>query len=189
VSGRRWLPAILAVVAVSPACVSSSSTEPDCSRTDDSIFILAAQAVPTAVKLPCLGTLPAGWRFAGSLIKTDLVRLWLNSDIAGIHAVEVDLIARCDTSEAFEVPPSPDEIGSTVYEEPATPPPHFSGRRYVVFSGGCIRTTYRFSAGPSSLAIQADSAIGLIPRSLVVRHVDDEFELPLCGAGAPPCTS
>jgi hypothetical protein len=180
---------LLAVLTLAPACGSDAATEPSCRATDRSIFVLAAQAVPSAIKLPCIGTLPPGWRFAGSLVKTDLVRLWLDSDIAGIHAVEVDLLAGCDTSEAFEVPPSADEIGTRVSEEPATPPPHFSGRRFVVFAGGCIRTTYRFLAGPSSLAIQADSAIGLIPRSLVVERVNEEFGLPLCGAGAPPCIS
>jgi hypothetical protein len=173
-----------------PGCASSQSALPECTATDEPILILTAQAVPSATRLPCISTLPAGWGFGGWLIRSDLARFWLDSDVAGYHAVEMDLTADCDTSEAVEVPPSPDEAGTRVFEEPASLPPRFSGRRYVVFPGGCLTTVYRFAPNaPATLALEADAAVGLLARSVIVREVRDEFGLSLCGAGAPPCIS
>ena len=171
-----------------PACASSTSAFPACNRIDEGIFVLAAQAVPSATQLACINSLPAGWTFGGSLIRSGLVRFWLDSDVAGIHAVEIDLTAQCDTSEATEVPPSADEVGTRVYQAPTSLPPRFAGTRYVVFQGGCVSSVYRFAPGaPATMALEADAAVSLLPRRVIVAMVTDELDESLCGAGAPPC--
>lgn len=179
---------VLLGAALAPACASSQSALPACNRTDGGIFVLAAQAVPSATKLPCINGLAAGWMFGGSLIRSGLARFWLDSDVAGIHAVEVDLTARCDTSGAFEVPASADEVGTHVFQAPVSLPPHFGGARYIVFPGGCLSSTYRFARGaPATLALEADAAVSLLARELIVSRVADELDESLCGADAPPC--
>jgi len=175
---------LLCVVALAPACSSSASMLPPCNRPDDRTLILIAQAVPTATRLPCITAIPAGWTFGGALVESDLARMWLDSDLGGIHAVQIDLVARCDTSDAVEVPPGPDEGGTRVFQLPVTLPPGFVGSRFVTFPGGCVRTEYRFAAdAPASLTVEADAAVGLIARSAVAVEVEDAFGLPLCGAG------
>jgi hypothetical protein len=186
---RRAVTAVVVLGAVlGPACASSQSALPACNRTDEQIFVLAAQAVPSATRLPCLTGLPAGWMFGGSLIRSGLVRFWLDSNVAGIHAVEVDLTAGCDTSGATEVPVSEDEVGTRVFQAPTSLPPHFGGTRYIVFPGGCLSSTYRFAPGaPATMALEADAVVSMLARRLIVTRVADELDETLCGAGAPPC--
>jgi hypothetical protein len=186
---RRAVAIVVVLGAVlGPACASSQSALPACNRADEGIFVLAAQAVPSATRLPCITGLPAGWLFGGSLIRSGLVRFWLDSNVAGIHAVEVDLTARCDTSNATEVPPSEDEAGARVFQAPTSLPPHFGGTRYIVFSGGCLASTYRFATGaPATMALEADAVVSLLARRVVVARVADELDETLCGAGAPAC--
>jgi hypothetical protein len=188
VSRRAVAVVALLGVALLPACATSQSALPACNHPDDGIFVLAAQAVPSATRLPCINGLPAGWMFGGSLIESGLARFWLDSDVAGIHSVEVDLTARCDTSGAVEVPASADEAGTQVFQAPSSLPPHFAGTRYIVFPGGCLSSTYRFAAeAPATLALEADAAVSLLPRQDIVSRVADELDESLCGAGAPPC--
>jgi hypothetical protein len=186
---RRAVAVVVLLGAVlGPACASSQSAFPACNQSDDGIFVLAAQAVPSATKLPCINGLPAGWMFGGSMIRSGLVRFWLDSNVAGVHAVEVDLTARCDTSGATEVPPSEDEVGTHVFQAPTSLPPQFAGTRYIVFSGGCLASTYRFAPGaPATIALEADASVSLLARQVVVARVAEELDETLCGAGAPPC--
>jgi hypothetical protein len=188
VSRRAALLVATGLLLLAPACSSSRSMLPPCNRPDDRTLILMAQAVPTATKLPCITAIPAGWTFGGSLVEADLARMWLDSDLGGLHAVQVDLVERCDTSDAVEVPPGPGEGGTQVFQLPVSLPPRFVATRFVVFPGGCLRTEYRFATdAPASLAIEADTAIGLIARSAVTTEVEDEFGLPLCGVGSAAC--
>jgi hypothetical protein len=186
---RRLGLAALCVLLAAPACSSSRSMLPPCNRSDDRTLILMAQAVPTATKLPCITAIPAGWTFGGAQVGSDLARMWLDSDLGGLHAVQIDLVARCDTSAAVEVPPGPGEGGTKVFQLPISLPPSFVGTRFVTFPGGCIQTEYRFASdAPASLAVEADAAVGLIARSNVAVAVEDEFGLPLCGIGVAECT-
>jgi hypothetical protein len=179
---------VVVMSAFAGACTNSTSSQPPCNRPEDRAFVLIAQAVPTATKLPCITGLPAGWRYGGSLIRDDLARMWLDSDLGGTHAVQIDLVGSCDTSDAVEVPPGPGEAGARVFQQPRSLPPLFVATRYVVFEGGCLRTQYDFHAGaPASLAIEADTAVAFLPRSTVARITREEFGLTLCGAGEPPC--
>jgi hypothetical protein len=168
--------------------VSRYLTLPYCSRTNNSVFVLLAQSVPTATRLPCVTALPAGWTYDGSQISNGQGRFWLDSDRAGIRAVEVLLQPSCDSAGAVAVRPAPDETGTVVFARPETLEPSFTGERLLQFPGGCITYSYRFAPGASSiLAIEADEALGLVSRATIVAGVRADYDETLCGAGAPPC--
>lgn len=185
---RRSLGALLAVLslAASSGCTSARWQVPECSS-EDRLLVLMAQAVPSATMVPCVADLQPGWSYAGFEVTNRLARFWLDSDRAGIGAVEVDLTGSCDTSGASEVPPAADEVGARVFVEPGLQPT-FTGARLIVFEGGCVTHRYRFATGISpGIALEADEGLSLLPRSQLVEAVRDRFELTLCGAGAEPC--
>ena len=181
---------VAAVVALSllPACSSQQPfREASCDFSDTGL-ILAAQAVPSATLLPCVKSLPIGWTFGGSDVRNGLDRFWLDSDRAGIHAVEVSLTPRCDVGQAVEVSPAPDEAGTKRFEEPVSLPPHFQAVRFYTFPGGCVSYRYSFQTGAAStLVFEADEALSFLPRAPFVKKVQGEVGQPLCGAGAPAC--
>ena len=190
---RRAISTVAALVALASALsgVPEAATRalPYCSRTDNTVFVLLAQSVPTATQLPCIAELPAGWSYNGSDVSSGLARFWLDSDRAGFHAVEVSLRRSCDTTGAVEERPAPDEAGTRVFVRPDSLKPSFTGARFLLFDGGCIGYTFRFASGASStLAIEAIEALSLLPRATIVAEVLDDPGLSLCGAGAPLCT-
>jgi hypothetical protein len=146
-------------------------------------MILSAQAVPSAALLPCIASLPSGWKAGGADITSGKTRLWLDSDRAGPQAVTVTLTASCDTSGARQIPS--DQPGTSRFERPRSLAPVFSGLRFYTFPGGCITNEFRFRPGTSPvLAAAADSALTFRPRSSLVRHVRQTENLVLCGRGA-----
>jgi hypothetical protein len=182
------LAGVLALFAISTACEPTGALAVQCSRPGSPILVLAAQSVPEATLIPCVNAFPSGWSPGGSEIVDGRITFWLNSDRAGVHALEVDLTRSCDFSGAVEVAPAPDEIGTRRYEEPISLRPSYSGNRYYLFSGGCITYRYRFGPGASTtLALEADEALSFIPRAVVVAAVEHDLGLSLCGVGAPPC--
>ena len=189
-SRRGVLIALAAALAGLTGCVSASSASvmPTCSRVDQRIFVLEAQAVPSATQLPCVSELPVGWTYSGFDIQDGFARFWLDNDRAGLRAVEVTLQASCDVTQAVSVDPDPDETSAKVYQEPTHLPPGFSGVRFLVFPGGCITYTYAFAAdAPATLTLEAQQALSLIGRGIIVDRVRQEYNLTLCGAEAPPC--
>lgn len=178
----------LALSALSTACGTSGALEAQCSRPASAIFVLAAQSVPGATLIPCVKALPSGWSTEGSEIVDGRMTFWLNSDRAGVRALEVDLTPSCDVSDAVEVAPAPEEVGTRRYEQPISLEPSYSGNRYYLFPGGCITYRYRFQAGASTtLALEADEALSFTPRAVVVAAVENDVGLSPCGVGAPPC--
>jgi hypothetical protein len=151
------------------------------------LLILAAQAVPSATLLPCVVAYPPGWTFAGWFAHNGSFGFWLDSDRAGIHAVEVELTQACDTGGAIEVAPSADESGTRRFEQPLSLPPNYAVDRFYTFEGGCVVYHYRFgNTEDPALAIEADQALGFRPRAELVTDLD-AIGLHLCGAGSPPC--
>ncbi len=185
---RRRTAVLVAVLTVlTAACSSSGGGPPGCSRSEDSVFALMAQSVPSATRLPCLKELPVGWIVSGMQIQDGRTQVWLDSTIAGVHAVEVDMRATCDVGEAVQVPPAPDEVGMRAFVQPDLPPA-FSGVRYLLFAGGCVAYRYRFTGdAPPTLALEAEEALSFLPRQTVVDRVEADYDQILCGAGAPPC--
>ncbi len=182
---RRWLAGIALAASALPACVQASDIRPDCTA-DDQVFILAAQAVPSATLLPCVDTLLTGWRYDGLQTVDGAFRFWLDSDRAGLRAVKVELTASCDVTGTFEDTPSPDEAGTRRFEDPISLSPTFAADRRYTFPGGCVTVEYRFGRNDSTLVLQADQAIGFRPRQPIVDRLEG-LGLVLCGAGAPDC--
>jgi membrane-associated phospholipid phosphatase len=157
--------------------------DPDCGTGE--VMLLMAQSVPSAPALPCVASLPTGW-------KVDEV--WVNQDGARFRvgsggerpSVEVALRteADCELSGSAEVPS--DEPGARRFEaaEPSAGQP--SVRSYL-FEGGCV--TYRYDLGTEAAAIMpvADTVLSFVPRAELVAEVERRAGLALCGASAPGC--
>lgn len=185
---RALAAAVVVLAALAPACRSRGALKPECSRPGGQIFVLAAQSVPTATLLPCVRELPAGWGYGGFSFQSGRSRFWLNNDRAGMHAVEVDLTPSCVVSGAAEVTPAADEAGTARFEKPISLKPGYVADRFYVFPGGCVTYRFRFEPGASStLALEAEEALSFASRAVIVRRVEDDLGLSLCGAGAPPC--
>ena len=145
-------------------------------------MILAAQAVPSAAKLPCIAALPPGWSTGGADIASGKVTFWLNSDRAGPAAITVTLTTACDTSGAQQIPS--DQPGTRRFERPLNLLPRFSDLRFYTFPGGCA--TYRFSFAPGAspvLAGAVGSALSFQPRPALVDFVQRTEGIALCGRG------
>jgi hypothetical protein len=147
-------------------------------------MILSAQAVPSAAMLPCIAALPPGWNIGGADITSGKVRLWLDSDRAGPHAITVTLTAACATTGAHQIPS--DRPHMRRFQHVAILTPRFSGLRIYTFPGGCA--TYQFSFAPGASPVLADaagSALSFQPRPALVNFIRRTEGLALCGRGAP----
>ena len=187
---RSWVIAVLVAVAVS-GCAGHQHQQPACSG-DSPIFILSAQAVPSATLLPCTLPLPGGWSHGGTRVRAGRVRFWLDSVRAGTRAAELTLTATCDLAGATLLPPSADEAGLRRYglrryEGPLARHPGATVR-YFRFTGGCVTYRLAFTRQTApALFDQANQMLAFTPRSVYVTGVRRDDRLPLCGAEAPPC--
>lgn len=124
---------------------------------------LVAQSVPSAGYLPCVPSLPVGWRTGGLLVENGRTRATLSSDRAPGHPVTVELSAGCEPGPATPLPPrSP---GGRSYLLLYSIAPRYSGMLFDVFPGGCV--SYRFDfARDRHIALMAElqSAVGLLAR-------------------------
>jgi hypothetical protein len=180
--------AVLAGGVVVSGCAASHYQQVSCSgRSRQSIFLLEAQAVPSATLIPCVLPLPGGWSYGGSQVRSGLARFWLDSDRAGSHAAEVRLTQACDVAGATELLLRAPPTGLRGYEQPAARQPP-STLRYFVFTGGCVTERFSFTRQSApALFDQADQVLGFTPRSVYVHGVHDDEGLTLCGAQARPC--
>ncbi|MGZ8762016.1 MAG: phosphatase PAP2 family protein [Acidimicrobiia bacterium] len=158
------------------------SAAPDCGT--GNLMILMAQSVPRATAIPCLATLPAGWKPGDVHVQRGRASFTLDSDQAGTDAVEVVFRprARCSVDGAQEVPS--DEAGTLRFERPEQVRPELIGTRTYLFPGGCVVYRYSFDRGASSaLLFAADQALAFQDRASLVDAVRDDTDLRLCGAG------
>jgi hypothetical protein len=134
--------------------------------------VLMAQAVPTASWVPCLDTVPLGWRLADVQIRDGSGRFFLDGDRDGTGAIEMRLTASCDTRDATPVPS--DRAGVGRYELVRQMSPDYVGTRFYLFSGGCLSVHFKltgdYRAEPLAVATEG---IELIPRNDVEAHVLD----------------
>jgi tRNA A-37 threonylcarbamoyl transferase component Bud32 len=159
---------------------------PDCGTSNT--MVLMAQSVPEATIVPCLDSLPAGWELDGTYIRQDEGSFWLDSDLAGSHAVEATLRPEgaCSVDGATEVPS--DEVGTRRFEQPEALPPGLETTRTYLFEGGCVTYEFAFDDdAPADLIFDVDRALAFQARAELVERVDDETGLRLCGAGASEC--
>jgi tRNA A-37 threonylcarbamoyl transferase component Bud32 len=161
--------------------------KPECGTA--SVMVIVAQSVPSATSVPCVAALPAGWEIATVNARSGKTQFWLNSAVAGKHAVEVTLLPpeKCSVEGSTEVPS--DEAGMRRFEQPEQLPPNLKVTRTYLFDGGCVTYLFAFEGGAStSLVFEADQALAFESRSDLVAEVADRTDLSLCGALAPPCS-
>ena len=77
-------------------------------------LVLLAQAVPTADRVPCVASYPAGWHFADLDVRSGGGWFTLDNDRAGVSAVRVELTPTCDTSGFTEI--ASDELDTIRFE-------------------------------------------------------------------------
>jgi hypothetical protein len=181
--------AVIAGTTVVSGCVASQYQRVSCTSTSrQSIFVLVAQAVPSATLMPCANPLPGGWSVGGFEVRSGLARIWLDSDRAGARAAEVRLTSSCDMAGATQLPRTSRGWPPVQrYEAPAAQQPPATVR-YYLFTGGCVTYRLAFSRQTApALFGQADQLLGFTTRSRYVNGVRNKQGLTLCGAGAPPC--
>jgi hypothetical protein len=183
--------AVAAAAVITGGCAAISYPQAFCQLTHHhgghALLLLEAQAVPSAMLIPCILPLPAGWSYGGSQVESGTGRIWLDSDRAGAHAVEVMLARTCDVAGAAGLPLRSPPAGLRGYQKPAAGQPH-AVVRYYAFAGGCVTEQFSFTRQTApALFGQADRFLGFTPRSVYVQDVRDTEGLTLCGAGAPPC--
>jgi hypothetical protein len=168
-----------------PAHDITLDASPDCGTSDT--MVLMAQSVPSAVSVPCIATLPAGWQFADLHVGRGRTTFSLDSDLAGDDAVEVTFTApdECDVADAEAVPS--DEVGASRYELPRRLTPELRSTRFYRFLGGCVRYDFAFDAGAEpSLVFAANEALAFQARGSLADEVKRQNGLVLCGP-ADPC--
>ena len=105
-------------------------------------------------------------------------RFFLDSDRAGIHAVEVVLTATCDPGDAVEVIAGPRRGRHPTLRGPDQPAADFSANRYYTFRGGCAQYHYRFPDDDRpSLVLEVDQALSFRPREELVRELEARIGL------------
>lgn len=158
------------------AAYSGVTRKPDCAISDP--VILLTQSVPSATLVPCVDSLPAGWSYSGMDIVDGRARLFLDSDRAGFHAVDVTLSRSCDLSGATEVPT--DEPGTRRFERIVLRQDRYAGSRYYAFTGGCVTYAFDFGgSGRTALADEVSLALSFIGRAQVAEHLEREHDLTL----------
>lgn len=191
---RLLAPGLAAAAVLLSGCVgpvSLGSDELACSTGDEGQpangVVLLAQAVPAAAQVPCLDTVPLGWHLSDVQVGNGSGRFWLDSDRDGVRAIEVALVASCDTSAVTEIPS--DRPEARRFERVRQVSPDYIGTRYYAFDGGgCLTITFRLTgddrAEPLGVATQG---IGVVPRADVEEHVHDRSggRLELDPAAAP----
>ena len=150
--------------------------------------VLMAQSVPSASWVPCMATtLPTGWNFHALDARNSVALFWLDSDRDGQHAIEVRLEPSCNSQGATEIPS--EREGMTRLERVTMTTPHFEGKRYYVFDGGCITVVFRLTGDSRAegLALATD-AVGVVSRTDLQKQVHDEsngrLDLDAAGDGS-----
>ncbi len=137
--------------------------------------VLMAQSVPTASWVPCLKTMPLGWRFRDLDARSDSASFWLGPTHDPTHAIEVRLTETCTTDGATKV--GSDRAEMTRLQQVSQLSPDFIGRRYYVFDGGCITMAFDLGGSNSSegLAV-ATQAFDAVPRDALRELVQEESD-------------
>jgi hypothetical protein len=153
----------------------------------DEVIVLMAQAVPSADAVPCLAALPAGWSVGGVSVTDRRARFWLDSDVAGDRAVEIDLRppGDCLVDRATEVATQRPgwERFDTVDGRSAS-----GFVRTYLSDGGCVVVDADVNADEvMGTASALDAALSFQSRASLIAEVDRRSGLTLCGVGAPAC--
>ena len=160
---RRWV-VVAAVAMLATGCAGvEDHAAPTCVPKGADSLTLLAQAVPSAAKVPCISSYPAGWHFASMSVRNGEGRFTLDSDRAGISAVKVHLRRNCDLEGATEIPS--DEPETRRFERIISVVDDFQAVRSYSFEGGCITYRFDFDRQGRALVNEVSVAIGFIDRS------------------------
>ncbi len=172
VRSKLWLVAAIGLLAV--ACsVEDTLSPPNC--VGNGSGLIAAQSVPDAELVPCLGPLPEGWDIDSVVIDQSGTTVRFDSDRAGIGAARLDFASECDVDEAAVWVRS-DQDGADRFDFTERLEPGFRSRWYYLFPGGCVWWTFDFDDETSaSLSIEVGDRLTLLTRESVNNNVSESF--------------
>jgi hypothetical protein len=152
-----------------PGCRAATTSGRDENRSG---LLLMAQAVPTASLLPCIRTLPVGWKFGNLEAMNGRGRFWLDSDRAGARALRVSVTNRCDVGSASETAsPWP---GVRRFERIDISDARYSADWFFLYSGGCVQYQFNMRGPSSEDEVRAVStALDFAKRTDLARSVSD----------------
>jgi hypothetical protein len=137
---------------------------------------LQAQSVPSASLVPCVPSLPAGWRFVNASegpLPSAARNGWSMFTLAKyqVGALVVRLSATCDTTRAIQRPS--DQPGTQRYERTDQGRSGPAAIWYTVFPGGCVTAQlHSTSAADAAFAIEASSIIDFTTRQALQQALD-----------------
>jgi tRNA A-37 threonylcarbamoyl transferase component Bud32 len=147
-------------------------TSLDCSQLEP--LWLQAQTVPSASLVPCVRSLPAGWRVATVNARNGWSEFTLANDLIG-SGVVVRLSAACDTTAAIQRPS--DQPGAQRYERTEPGPSGRATTWYTVFPGGCITAQLDPTiSADAALANQVSSILGFATRQTLEQALDERSD-------------
>lgn len=162
--------AMTITVAVTGACASiRNEAAPTCSSKRLDPLILLTQSVPTASRVPCIASYPAGWNLSRVDVRSGKATFALDSDRAGHEALRVTLERSCNVAGATEVPT--DEPDTRRFERILSVDRGLRATRVYRFAGGCVSYRLQFSEKGQALVNEASIAVGFVTRSQVDARV------------------
>ena len=150
-------------------------TSLDCAADLEPLWLMA-QSVPSASLVPCVSSLPAGWRFitvpeepTQSAARNGWSIFTLRKYLVG--SLLVRLSATCDTTGAVQQPS--DQPGAQRYERTGQGPSGRAATWYTVFPGGCVTAQLDWtSAADAGIATEARSIIDFTTRQALQQALE-----------------
>jgi hypothetical protein len=154
----------------SAAGLASVVRPPECRNLLDDAVLLVSQSVPSARFVPCVQSMPIGWRLRTMDVDDDSTTFYLDYDRPGAHDVTATYTRDCDLSGATQVPS--DKPPAARFELVRGLENEYSGSRFYTFDGGCLHFAFEFT-GPvrTALADEIARAIGFKPRSEIAAEL------------------
>jgi tRNA A-37 threonylcarbamoyl transferase component Bud32 len=132
---------------------------------------LEAQSVPSATLVPCLRSLPIGWRLAKVTVNDGRSVLTLDNDRAGPGAMVVRLTAGCGIAGATPVLSA--EPGAKRYVLVERTAPRLSTTRFDLFPGGCVTMRLNMPAeNRTQLINEAAQLLGFTSRQALEQALE-----------------
>lgn len=165
----------MGLVAVVAGCGTlHDAAAPTCVQKGPDTLVLMAQSVPTASRIPCISSYPAGWHFASVDVESGRSEFVLDSDRAGMSAVRVALDDRCETAGATQIPS--DEPETRRYERIFSVSEGFRAVRTYEFEGGCTTYEFTFKRPGRALVNEASVALGFVTRAELAQRVREQSD-------------
>src|SRR5215211_5526781 len=150
-------------------------TSLDCAADLEPLWLMA-QAVPSASLVPCVPSLPAGWRFVNFSEESRTSAARNGWSIFTLRKYEVGslivrLSATCDTTATIQRPS--DQPGAQRFERTDQGPSGRAATWYTVFPGGCVTAQLDWtSAADAGIATEARSILAFITRQALQQALE-----------------